>query len=266
MELTNENYFSDKEYLNNSTLKVYSECSSKALAMAKGEFVQDLSDKEAILVGSYVDSAIEGTLEYFIEKNPQIFVRGKKENGLKKVFEESNLMIEKIKNDKNAQILLKGEKQKIFVGEIEGIKVKCKIDNYNANAKIPYFTDLKTCKDIFETVWNPLLKEKESFIKSRGYLVQLALYREIIRQNTDMLFKGCIVAFDKTENQRGLCIIFTDEDLDLAYSEVLELIRKHKEALKGNHKRCERCDYCNSTRESSLFFNSYEDFMMFIEN
>ena len=88
MELTNENYFLDKEYLNNSTLKVYSECSAKALAMSKGEFIQDLSDKEAIQVGSYVDSAIEGTLKEFIEKNLQIYVRGKKENGLKKVLKK----------------------------------------------------------------------------------------------------------------------------------------------------------------------------------
>ena len=61
--LTNENYFLDKEYLNNSTLKVYSECSSKALAISKGQFIQDLSEKEAIQIGSYVDAAIEGTLE-----------------------------------------------------------------------------------------------------------------------------------------------------------------------------------------------------------
>ena len=74
--LTNENYFLDKEYLNNSTLKVYSECSSKALAISKGQFIQDLSEKEAIQIGSYVDAAIEGTLEEFIKNNPKVYIRG----------------------------------------------------------------------------------------------------------------------------------------------------------------------------------------------
>lgn len=260
--LTNENYFLDKKYLNNSTLKVYSECSSKALAMSKGQFIQDLSEKEAIQVGSYVDSAIEGTLEEFIEKNPQIYVRGKKENGLKKSFEEANKMIEKINNDKFAKILLTGEKQTIFTGEIEGIKVKCKIDNINFNKN--FFTDLKTCRDIFETYYDVEKKERVSFIEARGYLIQLAFYREIIRQNIGKEFIACIVAYDKTENIRGLTIQFTKEEIDLAYEEVLELIKKHKKALEGEHHRCEKCDYCNSTRDTSLNFSSYNDFLMFL--
>ena len=262
MELTNENYFLDKEYLNNSTLKIYSECSSKALAMSKGQFIQDLSEKEAIQIGSYVDAAIEGTLKEFIEKNPQIYVRGKKENGLKKVFEEANAMIEKINKDKFAKILLTGEKQKIFTGEIESVKVKCKIDNINFNKK--FFTDLKTCRDIFETMYDVEKKERVSFIESRGYLIQLAFYREIIRQNTGEKFIACLVAYDKTESQRGLTIQFTEEEIDNAYLEVLELIRKHKAALEGNTHRCEKCTYCNSTRETSLNFKSFSDFLMFI--
>ena len=261
MELTNENYFQDKTHLNNSTLKIYSECSSKALAISKGEYQQEFSST-ALLVGSYVDSAIEGTLEQFKNENLEIYKYKNPEKGLKSEFVEADKMIEKINQDKFAKILLTGEKQRIFTGEIEGIKVKCKVDNINFNKK--FFTDLKTCRDIFETQWNPETKERESFIQFRGYLLQLAFYREIIRQNTGEEFIACIVAYDKTDNLRGLTIQFTKEEIDNAYIEVLELIRQHKEALEGNVHRCEKCDYCNSTRKTSLNFSSFNDFLMFI--
>lgn len=261
MKLTNENYFKDKTHLNNSTLKIYSECSAKALAISKGEYEQEFTST-ALLVGSYVDSAIEGTLEQFKNENLEIYKYKNPKNGLKSDFLESDVMIEKINQDKFAKILLTGEKQRIFTGEIEGIKVKCKVDNINFNKK--FFTDLKTCKDIFETKYNYETKELESFIQFRGYLLQLAFYREIIRQNTGEEFIACIVAYDKTDNLRGLTIQFTKEEIDNAYIEVLELIKKHKEALKGNTHRCEKCDYCNSTRKTSLNFSSFNDFLMFL--
>lgn len=261
MELTNENYFQDKEYLNNSTLKIYSECSSKALAISKGEYQQGFTST-ALLVGSYVDAAIEGTFEKFKSENLEIYKYKNVEKGLKSEFLEADKMIEKINQDKFAKILLTGEKQRIFTGEIEGIKVKCKVDNINFNKK--FFTDLKTCRDIFETMYNPETKERESFIQFRGYLLQLAFYREIIRQNTGEEFLACIVAYDKTDNIRGLTIQFTKEEIDNAYIEVLELIKQHKQALEGKHHRCEKCDYCNSTRETSLNFSSFEDFLHFM--
>ena len=262
MELTNENYFDDKEFLNHSTLKLYKECSSKALFTAKGEYKQDFSNNEAILVGSYVDSAIEGTLEEFLERNTQCYLRGKKENGLKKAFEDAKGMIDKINGDSKGRKLLTGDKQIILTGEIEGIKVKCKIDNINFKHK--FFTDFKTCRDIYETTWDAEQKQRVSFIESRGYLTQLAFYREIIRQNIGEEFIACIVAYDKTENIKGLSLQFAKEEIDDAYLDVLELIKQHKKALEGEHKRCEKCDYCNSTRKDSLSFTSYQDFLMFI--
>ena len=262
MELTNDNYFEDKEFLNHSTLKLYKECSSKALFTAKGEYKQDFSENEAILVGTYVDSAIEGTLEDFLNRNPQVFLRGKRENGLKKAFEDAKIMIDKINKDTIGRKLLTGEKQVILTGEIEGIKVKCKIDNINFKHK--FFTDFKTCRDIFETTYDVEQKQRVSFIESRGYLTQLAFYREIIRQNTNEEFIACIVAYDKTENTKGLSLQFAKEEIDNAFEDVKELLKQHKKALEGEVHRCERCDYCNSTRTNSLSFTSYQDFLEFI--
>jgi hypothetical protein len=260
--LTEENYFLDKEHLNCSTLKIYNECESKALAISKGQFTQDFSDSDAILIGKYVDAAIEGTLEEFIENNPKIYSRGKKENGLRKPFEEANEMINKIKNDKFANIMLSGDKQTIYVGEIAGVKVKCKIDNIDHEKGL--FTDLKTARDIFETQYNADTKQRETFVQFRGYLIQLAFYREIIRQNTGKNYHAGIIAYDKTKNMAGLALIVQDYELDPYYDEVLRLLEKHKEALvKEKPHRCERCDYCNATRSHSLNFNSLADYLEF---
>lgn len=259
--LTEENYFLDKTYMNCSTLKTYRECSSKALSISKGEYTQDFSDNDAILVGKYVDAAIEGTLEEFIENNPKIYSYGKKEKGLRKSFEDANIMIKKIQMDKTANILLTGDKQTIYVGEIAGIKVKCKIDNINHENE--FFSDFKTARDIFEVQYNPETKERETFIQFRGYLLQLAFYREIIRQNTGKLYNAGIVSYDKTKDLRGLSLLVQPDELEEPYEEILRLLEKHKKALDGDHKRCEKCDYCNSTRLNSLAFNSLAEYLEF---
>ncbi len=159
--LTEENYFLDKTYLNCSTLKTYRECSSKALSISKGEYTQDFSDNDAILVGKYVDAAVEGTLEEFLENNPKVYSYGKKEKGLRKPFEDANIMIEKLKNDKYANILLEGDKQTIYVGEIAGIKVKCKIDNIS-HEKAVALKSLPVVKTISETLDKMSLLDKSS--------------------------------------------------------------------------------------------------------
>lgn len=260
--LTEENYYQDKEFLNCSTLKLYGKgCTSKALAVSQGKFVQDFSNSDAILVGKYVDAAIEGTLDEFLENNPQCYAYGNASKGLKKDFKEANIMIDKIKKDPYATRLLTGDKQTILVGEIEGVKVKIKIDNINHENG--FFTDLKTARDIYEVMYSSENKRRETFIEFRGYLLQGAMYREVIRQNYEKIYNFAIVAYDKTDDLRGMCITFQPDELDEALEEVRMLLRKHKETLEGETHRCEKCDYCNSTRSHSLVFNSYSQYKEF---
>lgn len=259
MKLNNDNYYVDKEYMNFSTLKIYGECDSKALATSKGTYSQNFSSI-ALQVGSYVDAAIEGTLEEFILHNQSIYKRGNPDNGLKKEFIDADKMIEKILNDKFAKATLKGDKQTILIGEIEGLKVKCKIDNINHEKE--FFTDLKTCRDIYETMYNVETRKREHFIQNRKYIHQLAYYREIIRQNYDKEYLAWICAYDKTKDLRGLVVNISSEDLDEALEEIKAMIRKHKRIIEtGKAERCEKCDYCNSTRKESRVFKDYNDLL-----
>lgn len=257
--LNNDNYYEDKEYLNFSTLKIYRECHSKAFAVSKGEYTQEFNSK-AIQVGSYVDSAIEGTLEEFVNNNLDIYKYNNPEKGLKAEFKEADKMIEKINNDKFATSILTGDKQTILTGEIKGIKVKCKIDNINHEKK--FFTDLKTCRDIYEVSYNPEKKMKEHFIDTRLYRHQLAFYQEIIRQNYGEEYMAWICAYDKTKDLRGLVVRIDQSALNDAMEEIKYLMSIHKNSIKNKEaERCEKCDYCNSTRKESRVFKKYSDLL-----
>ena len=80
MELTNENYYSkdaDREYMSvhqylafNGYMGV-SGCESKALAVLDEEWEEPTTD--SMLIGSYVDSYFEGSLDEFREKHPELF-------------------------------------------------------------------------------------------------------------------------------------------------------------------------------------------------
>ncbi len=81
-KLTAENYHSqeaNKRYISVSQFKDFANvtgfksdaCEAKAIAKINGEWIEGPST--AMLVGSYVDSYFEGTLEQFSNENPQIF-------------------------------------------------------------------------------------------------------------------------------------------------------------------------------------------------
>ncbi len=253
--LTVDNYFEDTDYVNFSKLKLYDECQAKAWHSLHGEY-KEKKESIALLVGSYVDAAIEGTLEEFKQKNLEIYKYKNTEKGLKNDFLDADKIINKINKDKYAKHFLTGEKQKIYTGVINGIPVKCKIDNINLEKG--FITDLKTTRDIYYSEWNQKNKKREHFIQKFKYIHQLAFYREIVKQNTGKTLTTWIVAFDKTDNLKGCVWHIEPSFLDEAYDEILEWI----ELYHNDHKdRCEKCDYCLSTTKNSRLFKSYSEFL-----
>ena len=68
--LTNENYFSKEnqmKYMGTSQYKSFCNCEAGTLAEINGEYEREKTS--ALLVGSYVDSNFEGTLDIFKAKN-----------------------------------------------------------------------------------------------------------------------------------------------------------------------------------------------------
>ena len=103
MILTNENYYSNEanwEYMSVSQYKQFRKCEATAMAELNGKWKQPKST--ALLVGSYVDSWFEGTLDEFTLQNPEIF---KKDGTLKVDYIQAEEIIRKLTEDKQQALI-----------------------------------------------------------------------------------------------------------------------------------------------------------------
>ena len=167
MRLTNDNYFSPKaslEYLGVSQYKAFLDCPARAMAEIRGEYKPPMST--ALLVGSYVDSYFEGTLDKFKEEHPEIF---KRDGTLKADYAQAEQIIKRIEQDELFMKYMSGKKQVIKTAELFGTPWKIKIDSHHPNKMI---VDLKIMRSL-ERIMG------KSFVDFWGYDIQMAVYSEI---------------------------------------------------------------------------------------
>jgi len=189
--ITQDNYFSKEvanKYLDVSTFKDFvgtparEGCEARAVARLKGEFDEEKS--QALLMGSLVDEMLLGTnesLEKFKSENPQLFSsRGPTKGLLKAEYQRANQMVERANQDKKFMAYLDGEHQKIMTGTIFGVDWRIKIDNYIENKGI---IDLKTSESIRKSYYSPSVG-RTNLIVYFDYILQAAIYQEIVFQNT----------------------------------------------------------------------------------
>lgn len=168
MVLTEDNYFSKEAsqiYTGSSEIKDFLKCESCALAKLNGEWVKEKT--ESLLVSSYLDEKISGSLDKFKDSNPEIFT---KQGDLKSQYKHIEEIYDEINSERNAMFkkYLSGEPQVIMTGEISGVPIKIKIDSYHKDKAI---VDLKCIKD-FNLIWNENAKQKEDFITYYDYILQ----------------------------------------------------------------------------------------------
>lgn len=259
-KLTADNYYSIEANMEYVSASQYSDffghrlgmqkgCESAALAKARGELIE--KPTTPMLIGSYVDAFFEGTLEKFVEEHPEVIsTRGATAGELKSEYKQAQTMIERAIRDKLFMQFMKGKKQVIMTGEIEGVKVKIKIDSTDGKR----ITDLKTVKSIYDTFFVPTSGERVNFIEWWQYDRQLAIYREIYRQNTGDILPCYIAAIskDKTDgiaHPRLAVIEIPPPLMDARLIEVMQNIT-HIQALKNGDFEpipCGSCDYCADT-------------------
>lgn len=241
-KLTEGNYFSNEmnmKYTGSSQIKSFIDCEARTLAELKGEWDEPKSD--SLLVSSYIDEAISGTLDIFKEQNPQIFTRT---GDLKAQYKIAEKVLEQINNDPMFSKYVSGEHQVIMTGEISNVPVKIKIDSYFKDKAI---IDLKAIKDM-NLLWDEKTHQKVNFINAYDYLLQAALYQEIVRQNTGKQLPFIIAVCTKQEySERALLSISQDE-----LNTKLEFIKgylPHLQELKEGKiepSYCGKCNYCKS--------------------
>ena len=250
MELSAENYYSEeanREYMSVSQFKSFAgtdgkvACEASAMAELNGEW--EMKKTTALIVGSYVDSYFEGTLDDFKLKNPEIFTQ---KGTLKSDYQKAESIIKRIEQDSFFMKCISGEKQVIMTGELFGSKWKIKMDSYIPDIVI---VDLKVMSSITKLEWIRDLGYID-FIRYWGYDIQGAVYQEIVRQNTGKKLPFYIAAATKEDETNIEVIHIADNFLRDALSIVEANMPRILKVKSGQEEpeRCGNCAYCRKTK------------------
>lgn len=250
MKLTAENYYSkeaNEEYMSVSQYKDFAgtygklACEFTAIEKLRGRWEEEKSTP--MMVGSYVDSYFEGTLEAFKAENPGLF---KKDGGLKAEYMKAEEIIKRIERDKYFMRYMSGEKQVIMTGELFGARWKIKMDSYILDTAV---VDLKVMESITKYKWVKDIGYLD-FVRFWGYDIQGAVYQEVVRQNTGVKLPFYIAAATK-EKEPDIRIIhvadnYLQEAMNMLSMNMPRILRLRSGEAEPD--RCELCDCCRSTR------------------
>jgi hypothetical protein len=245
-QLNKDNYRTNHDYMSYSRFCRFLECEASAAAN------YHTPSTTSQLVGSYVDAYFSEEMEEFKAEHPEIFTR----NGeLKADFKKAEELIERIKSDEVFMQMLSGEKQAIMSGEIDGIPFKIKMDSYLPDVAI---VDLKVMKD-FNKVWSDAFGGYTNFAIAYNYDIELAIFQEIVYQNTGKRLKCYLACITKeTPSDIGLFEI-PQADLDNAMRVVKSNLPRIKAIMNGEiaPHRCETCAYCRETKKATVIDFNY---------
>ena len=255
LQLNHENYFSvdsDKYYMSVSQFKAFRVCQSKALYNIEQP---DATSKESFLQGSLFESLVAGDPKLFMAQHPEmISSRGATAGQLKAEFQRVAKAAEKFNNqDFFRNIIDKCEKQVILTGVINDVPVKCCLDLFDKETNSIY--DIKCMKD-FNEQWS---KEERAYVPWYyvwGYVLQLAVYREIVKQNFNTEPEEiALIAATKEEVPDLQAIKFSTELLNVELEEFKQNIKRYNKIKTGTIPAigCGICSYCKSIKEIKKF-------------
>lgn len=248
--LTADNYYSKEADMKYMSVHQYLDfvghmgvhgCEEMAMAKLKGEFEQETTT--AMLVGSYVDSYFEGTLEQFKQQHPECFTQ---KGELKASFKQAEKMIERCEKDSYFMSTMQGEKQVIMTAYLFGCEWKIKMDSYLPGKAI---VDLKTSADIHKA-WKVQDYGYASFVEYWGYTLQMAVYQKVVEINTGKKLP-CYISVVTKEDSPEIAVINIDQmTLDHALNEIEMNMASVLMVKSGEVEpfRCEKCDYCKATK------------------
>lgn len=236
MKLTEGNYYSNeagRTWWSVSQYKDFMRCESAAMAKLRGDYEEPMTT--AMLVGSYIDRFIEGTLDSFKEEHPEVFTKA---GTLRAEFKKAEEIIKIITADEIFMMFLSGEKQKIITFEMFGVHWKMKMDSYSPGICI---TDLKVMKD-FKSI--PFWR----------YDIQGAIYQRGVEMETGEKLPFYIAAVTKEEVPDHDIFWIPQENLDIALRDVEVRIGRFSDIKAGLKQpdRCGKCNYCKGVKRARL--------------
>ena len=234
-----------KQYLSVSAYKGLLECEARQIAIDLGEFTPEKTPLR--LIGSYIDAYFTNDLNKFKEENPQIF---KKDGSLYSDFAMAEDIIKFIEQDALLLKYIKGDKlQHEVTGEIGGVPFLGYIDSLHTGKAI---VDLKIVADLYKKEWSKKENTYVHFIEAYGYDIQLAVYQQLHFQMTNQYLPVFLAMITKQKPYYDKAVVQIPQGrLDYVLEEVMANAPALLEVRKGNvaPKRCEKCDYCRSTKQ-----------------
>lgn len=234
MTLTNENYYSDianQTYMSVSQYKQFRKCEAAAMAQLKGEWQPQQTT--ALLVGSYVDAWVEGTLDDFREHHPELF---KKDGSLKSDFVQAESIINRISKDQRFMEYLSGKKQEIRTAELFGTNWKIKIDSLLPDKIV----DLKVMRSM-ERIMG------KSFVEHWGYDLQMAIYAEVEGSGLET-YLAVVTKQIPADTEVIHIPRWRREELLEEVEKMMPRIMRVKTG-EEEPERCGMCDYCRATKK-----------------
>lgn len=236
MKLSDDTYYgkeANQAFFSVSQYKDFCKCEAMALAKIRGEYEPPIT--EALLLGSYLDSWMDGTLDNFRKLHPEIF---RKDGTLKAEYKKADVAIEKISKDELFMKYIGGEHQKILTFELCGVPWKAKLDSFHEGICI---ADLKYVRS-YDSLWK------------YHYDTQGAVY--VYGAEACGFGKLPFYLAAVTKEEVPDCDIFqvTQPQLDLALLEVEQNMPRFiavKAGLEEPH-YCGVCDYCKSVKKARI--------------
>ena len=255
--LSDQNYYTneaDWQYMSVSQYKQFRECEAAALAKLKGDW-ESTSNPTALLVGNYVHSYFErpDVHDAFKEENKEAMFSKRKPYGLLKDFQIAEQMIKRLEKEPAFMNLYQGEKEVIVTGELYGVEWKGKIDCLNVDEG--YFVDIKTTKDIHDRKWNTNYNERATFIENYGYLLQMGVYKELLKQQYGKEFVPIIAAVSKQTPSEVRLITLDEDKMHFEMILLEENIERLQKVKTGQEKpeMCGKCEYCREHQRINGF-------------
>lgn len=264
MKLTEKNYYTsemDKLYCSASQYKdfegcpILPGCEERALKTISGEYVRETT--KAMIMGSILDCLWENDdPEYILERFPDcVSSKGPTKGQLKSEYQQIMNIYQRTLKEEKFCAYMAGNKQTIMTGEIEGLPFKIKIDSFIPGKAI---TDLKTTQSLDRNFryFIPDSGLRLPFYLAFGYDIQLAIYREIVRQNTGDTLRCYLAAVDKKPHPICDIIELTPKMLDDALegikrncADIIALKNGEVEPIRCNNSEC---DYCRDTHKCEV--------------
>ena len=288
MGITNADYFERDKYMSVSRIKKLLKCELDGT-----KDWDNTTKSDALLVGSYVDAYVEGTLEQFKIDTPEIFtkkislnentvdmlldidecyitktlkIKADKLSSVKKLHPECftieyNLKANFIKADEICEYMDNDATIQQFLSGDKQTIMTGEIEGVPFKMKMDAYSkgivisDLKVMRTVTDSNG-----QFYDFISQWGYDIQLACYQEIVFQNTGDRLPCFIVALTKETPINSVIIEIPQNIMDMALYNVQSTIVDLYDVYTGNREPdgCGTCKTCIAERTETPIISMFD--------